>query len=215
LKLIQICQQDLNHLTTSTSIAEGRKILRVLSMAYSNLGSTYRICDRLQLSLVAYTSAFRYTQFANDFMSLLYPLFTSNLSKPMALYPSVFTSLLSIPSLSQIISSPAPYLVSNSDSWGLSNIMAVNGLLCNWQHLELLESLINYVINTLQAGRYSRSQDSSSDSVAVDSYSYMLVRSVDLSYAPLSLSLSPSRLPRSPQSFLTQILITCELQIPR
>jgi hypothetical protein len=214
LKLIQICQQDLNHLTTSTStstsIAEGRKILRVLSMAYSNLGSTYRICDRLQLSLVAYTSAFRYTQFANDFMSLLYPLFTSNLSKPMALYPSVFTSLLSIPSLGQIISSPAPYLVSNSDSWGLSNIMAVNGLLCNWQHLELLESLINYVINTLQAGKYSRSQDTSSDSVAVDSYSYMLVRSVDL-----SLSLSPLRLPRSPQSFLPQILITCELQIPR
>jgi hypothetical protein len=182
LKLIQLCQQNLLQISQQeTSTSEvispdggGRKVTSVLAMAYSNLGSTYRICDQLPPSLVAYTNAFRYSQFANDFMSLLFPLF--GFSRPLPLYPTLFTQLISIPSLPQITLSPSPYLVSNSDAWGLSNIMAVNGLLCNWQHLELLESLINYVVNTVEAGKYSVSQDSSSDSVAVDSYSFMLVR---------------------------------------
>jgi hypothetical protein len=88
----------------------------------------------------------------------------------------VFTVYRSIPSLSQIKSSPSPYIVSGGDSWALSNIMAVNSLLCNWQHLEILETLMNYVINTIEAEKYLVTQDSKSDAAVIDSYSYMLVR---------------------------------------
>ena len=181
-KLINLCLTDLRqHLA---NMEDGRQTLKNLAMAYSNLGSTYRICDQLPASLVAYTQAFRYTQFANDFMSLLYPIF--NLKLPEPLFPSVFTIYRSIPSLSQIKSSPSPYLVSGGDSWALSNIMAVNSLLCNWQHLEILEALINYVVSTIEAGKYVISVDSKSDAVVIDSYSYMLVRLLCLSLSSAS-----------------------------
>jgi tetratricopeptide (TPR) repeat protein len=177
-KLIDLCltnlQQQQQQQQQLTKLEEGKQTLKHLTMAYSNLGSTYRICDQLPPSLVAYTHAFRYTQFANDFMSLLFPIF--HLKSPEPLFPSVFTVYRFIPNLSQINSSPSPYIVSGGDSWALSNIMAVNGLLCNWQHLEILEALVNYVVDTIEAGKYLITQDSKADAAVIDSYSYMLVR---------------------------------------
>lgn len=178
LKLIQISLNNLQQNLTTSDKIEFKKKLNSITMAYSNLGSTYRICDVLPKSLNAYLQAFRYTEFANDFILYLYPLF--NLTFPNQLISSISTPFQSIPTYYQIINSSIPYFVSASDSWGLSNIIAVNGLLCNWEYLEILESLMVYVINILSSKTINVANSVSEESNAIDSYSFTLVRFTSL-----------------------------------
>jgi tetratricopeptide (TPR) repeat protein len=120
-------------------------------MAYNNMGAAFRQMGGLDNALWAYREAFSRTQTSRAIRSL------SRSARPQE------GGLASVP-------------VSAYDAWTISNLLTMMGLMCNWQHLELLEKVMLHVVTGLKRSPLAQDAGTKLDATEVDSYGFMLNR---------------------------------------
>lgn len=150
-------QQALDWYNRTVAVSQSSAEAQV--MALNNMGSSYRQLGEVDFALRAHSEAFSHT----------------------GVYSALRSSLVTADSLSRRSTGQDLFSsidVTSYDAWTVSNLLTVMGLVCHWQNLELLETLMVHVVSGLAGWEKEEGSGAGArfDSSEIDSYGYMLNR---------------------------------------